>query len=245
MNNKDLNFKERIPYEVDFQYLNTQVDFFLTTPDAENRKEQFYNIIEFFKDKKFVDPSDASFMRSFRVKCENFQYTVECNNLIARQILSVLLNLQDKGEAIYHSWYLYDYDRCNEMPQFIHSFFIAGSHRIVLENVRISSSWMDECDSNVLIESSVANCPDSSLPLWSNMEADLKAETTWYYQKFYQETIFGQLQSLKKKPKSKKMLIPIANQHPSDDHASLLCSIDKSLKWLICITVILLLKIFF
>jgi hypothetical protein len=37
------------------------------------------------------------------------------------------------------------------------------------------------------------------------MEADLKAETIWYYQKFYQETIIGQLQALKKKPKSKNV----------------------------------------
>lgn len=245
MNNKNLNFKERTRYEVDFGYLNTQVDFFLSTPDAENRKEQFYNIIEFFKGKKFAEPSDASFMKSFRVKCENFEYTVECNNLIARQILSVLLNLQDKGEAIYHSWYLYEYDRCNEMPQFIHSFFIAGSHRIVLENVEISSSWMDECDPNVLIESSVANCPDSSVPLWSNWEADLKAETTWYYQKFYQETILGQLAALKKRPKSKKTSTPTTDQTSSVDQIPLLYSIDKNLKWLICIAGLILLKLLF
>lgn len=242
MKNKDLNIKERIPYEIDFEYLNMQVDFFLTTPSAENKKEQFYSIIEFFKDKKFVEPSYASFMRSFRVKCENFQYTVECNNLIARQILSVLLNLQDKGEALYHSWYLYDYDRCNEMPQFEHSFFIAGDHKIILENVNISSSWMDECDPNVLIESSVANCPDSSVPLWSNMEANLKAETIWYYQKFYQETIIGQLSFLKKKPKSKKMSIPIVDQSSPHDQITALASIDKSLKWLVCIAALILLK---
>lgn len=244
MKNKDLNFKAYIPYEVDFEYLNAKVDFFLTTPDAENKQEQFFNIVKFFKDKKFLEPSSsyALFTESVRVKCENFHYTIDCNNLVVRQILSILLNLQDKGESIYHSWYLYDFDSCNEMPQFIHSFFIAGTHRIVLETVRISSSWMDKCDPNVLIESSVVNCQNSSIPLWSNMEADLKAKTTWYYQKFYQETIIGQLQALKRKPTSKKKFIPITDQSSSLDQISLLCSIDKSLKWLICIAILILLK---
>jgi hypothetical protein len=240
MKHKCLNIKKHVSYEVDFEYLNDQVDFFLTTPNAENKKEQFFNIIDFFKDKKFVEPSGASFMKSFRVKCDNFQYTIECSNLVARQILSVLLNLQDKGESIYHSWYLYDYDRCNETPQFMHYFFIASNHKIILETVSISSSWMDECDPNILI-----NCLDSFVPLWSNMEADLKAETSWYYHKFYQETIIGQLQSLKRKFKSKKMPIPITNRSSSLDQISLLHSIDKCLKWLIFITAIILLKILF
>lgn len=244
MRNKEIKFVKYARYNVDFEYLNQKVDFFLTIPNMEPKKEYFWAIIEFFKDKKIIKPADGSFLNSFSVICEDIEYTIECENLIARQILSILLNLQVQNKPLYSSWYRYDYNSCTETPQFIHSFFLAYDYKIILEDAEISTSWMDECDPNILVETLPAGSSNSSMPLWSNIEADLKATALWYYKKFYKETTIGQILSIREKTVSSSLPKLQSTDSTLPDEISLLSSIDTSLKWLVVAAVIIVVKMF-
>lgn len=52
MKNKELNVSKYIPYEVDFDYLEENVQFFLEVSNKEETKISFWKIIDFFSDKK-------------------------------------------------------------------------------------------------------------------------------------------------------------------------------------------------
>lgn len=165
----------------------------------------------------------------------------------------MLLNLQSEEKSIYSTWYLYDYNICNEMPQFVHSFFVAGNDRILLDNARISTSWMDDCDPNILVESTFITVPNSSMPLWSNMEEDQKAITMWYYQKFYQESNRGQILSIRKNlinSTASSATSILSNEtkpslHSSSGKISLLSSINKKLTWGLAMMGLILIKVLF
>ena len=253
MKNKKLNVSKHVPYEVDFDYLEENVQFFLEVSNKEEIKTSFLKIIDFFSDKKISEPVDESFS-DVCVVCDDVTYKIRCKNLIARQVLAVILNLQNEKKPLWCLWCLYDYNSCNEMPQFIHSFFLAADSKIQLDNVQISTSWMNECDQNILVEASIAETPDSSMPLWSNMEEDLKARVLWYYQKFYQETENGQILAIRDNLKlleSEKFNIFLPSKifsscssYSSVDNA-LLFSINSKLKWAVIILGAILLKIFF
>lgn len=204
MKNKELNFEKYIPYEIDFQYLEENVEFFLDSPKGNLNKLSYQEIINFFSDKRISKTVKGSFFESFNIDCENLTYTIHCKNLIARQVLAVILNLNNEKRSIWCDWYLYDFNSCNEHPQFIHSFFLVDNGEIQLDNVSISTSWLDKCDPNILV--TLANIPNSSkplwisreniedtMPLWSNEEENTKATAIWYYQKFYRETMTGQI----------------------------------------------------
>ncbi len=229
--NKELKFKKYLQYYVDFEYLDEKVDFHITITEKEQEKKQFWDIIHFFKNKKILEPVDASFSKSIRIRCEDGEYSIESTNLIARQVLAVLLNLQSKEKSLYSSWYLYDYDSCNEMPQFIHSFFLAGDYKIIQEDVMISTSWMDDCDPNILVMSPLVGCyNNSSTPLWSNMGANEDALTKWYYQKFYRENVKGQI-------------IAIRENFRPDGYSSS-STTEAYLKWIMIACGLILLKMF-
>ncbi len=241
MENQDLIFKKYVEYEVDFDYLEENVKFLIIS-SHKKVNSSFWELMHFFADKKIIEPVYKTFSDIW-VKCEECEYTIECKNFIARQVLTTLLNLQKEKESIYTSWYLYDHDSCNEMPQFISSFFLADNNKIILDHVAISTSWLDKCDPNILIESSLVKCLESSTPLWNNMEKDQKAIMLWYYQKFHKETRRGQILSIREtlgsqKTKAYSSLSYQANQ------SSLLQSINKNLEWVVIILGIILVKMF-
>lgn len=237
MKTKELNFSKYTPYEVDFEYLEKNVEFFLEAPNENPEKLSFWKIMQLFSHKKILEPADASFLKSFCILCEGGEYNIECKNLIARQVLAVLLNQQNEGKPFECFWYLYDYDSCNETPQFIHSFFLAIDRKIQLNDVQISTSWMDECDQNILIES------DSSFSLWSNMEENHKATTLWYYQKFYRETEWGQIISIRE---NLNTVGSIKSTVPSTSiNQALLSSINRKLKFAVIILIGILFKMLF
>lgn len=191
MKNEDLKFNKFIAYGIDFEYVEENVEFFLDTLEENSKKLSFWEIIKFFSDKRISEPVHGSFFDSFNVNCENVTYTIHCKNLIARQVLAVTLNLKNENKTIWCDWYLYDFNSCNEEPQFIHYFFLAGDKEIQLDNVRISTCWGVDYDPNILVKS------EDYEPLWSNEEEDSKAITLWYYQKFYQETMRGKILTIR------------------------------------------------
>lgn len=231
--NNELHFSKHTPYEVDFEYLETKVEFFLEAPNETPIKLSFWEIIKYFSEKKISEPVHGSFQTSFRIDYNDVIYRIRCENLIARQVLSVILNLQNEKKPIYSFWYLYDFNSCTESPQFIHSFFLANASKIQLDNVDISTSWMDKCDSKILIKS------DSSMPLWSNMEGDQKATTLWYYQKFYHETDKGQILSIRENLKS------VESISCASIDQKLLSAVNKKLKFVVIILILILLKMIF
>lgn len=251
MKNKELKVKAHIPYEVDFDYLHEKVHFSLTEKNRNPTDYQFWEIIQFFSKKKISQPVDASFSKTIYIKCDDVEYTINCENLIARQVLALTLNLQNEKKSFHNSWYLYDYDECTETPQFIHSFFLVDDHKII-DFARISTSWMDECDINILIESTPILSDNSSLPLWNNMKSNLKATTLWCYQKFYQETERGQILAIRKNlpnPDSFKTKTSFSAKSlpldPSLNKAFLFSSINKKLKWIVVILIVILIKMIF
>lgn len=136
------------------------------------------------------------------------------------------------------------------MPQFIHSFFLAEDSKIQLDNVEISTSWMYECDQNILVEASIAETSSSSMPLWSNMEEDLKARALWYYQKFYQETETGQILAIRNdlkllKSEKSSIFLPWNTKIFPSCSKALLFSINSKLKWAVIILGAILVKMFF
>ena len=233
-------FKKFCPYEVDFDHLNEKVDFFITTASHDPKKEGFWDLIKLFKDKKIIKPIQAGFYRQFSVDCEDGKYEIQCDDIIGRQILSILLMLLSENKSIECFWYFYDHNVCNEMPQFIDSFFLVDGTKIISECVRISTSW-EKNDTNILVESSTVKCHNSSTPLWRNMEADQRASTLWCYQNFYQETITGQILAIREQPN----VLPISMTRATPHQISLLSSIDKSLKWLILGAGLMLVRMFF
>lgn len=243
MSNKELNVRKHIPYEIDFEYLNTKVEFFLEIPNENQKKVSFWEIIEFFSDKPYSEEVDSSFGSCIYVECSDIEYKILCKNLIARQVLSIMLNLQNEKKSLYSNWYLYDYDSCNEMPQFIHSFFLADSGKIQLERASISTSWMDECDQNIFVEETLVTVPDSSMPLWDNMEEDQRAVAHWYYQKFYQETERGQILSIRENLSSVKSTDPVIPSTSMDQ--ALLSSINRKLKFAVIVLIGILFKMLF
>lgn len=240
----DLKFKKYIPYEVDFDYLDEKVDFLFSEADANPQKKSFWEIMSHFSENKILEVVDSSYSSGIKVHCERQNYLIECKNLVAREVLSVLLNLQMKNKPVETFWYLSDFDSCNEMPQFIHSFFLADAGNIILDDVTISTSWMDDYDHNVLIESSLIKCHNSSLPLWSNMEQNQNALTYWYYQKFYQETTRGQLLAIRE---NLSPIFPssLLNKFLSSEQSISTSPIERRLQWIIMLLGAILIKMLF
>ena len=190
MKNKDLKFNKFTAYEIDFEYLEENVEFFLGALEETSKKLSFSEIIKFFSDKRISEPVDPSFCSTFNIHCENATYTMHCKNLVARQVLAVTLNLKNEKKTIWCDWYLYDFNRCNTTPQFMHYFFLVGDGEIQLDKVTISTCWGVDYDPNVLIKFD----DDSG---WSNGEENKKAITLWFYQKFYQETTWGKILTIR------------------------------------------------
>ena len=190
MKNKDLKFNKFVPYAINFEYLEEKVQFFLGTSEENSKKISFSELIKFFSEKRISEPLDISFCSPFNVDCENATYTIHCENLIARQILGVILNLKNENKTIWCDWYLYDFNKCNKHPQFLHYFFLVGDGEIQLDKVTISTCWGVDYDPNVLIL-----LEDDHI--WSNEEENKKAITLWFYKKFYQETKWGKILSIR------------------------------------------------
>lgn len=252
MKNTELNFKKFVPYVVDFDYIDEKVDFYVTSPDTSEVKMGFSFIIQFFSDKTITEPIYASFQKSFFMSCDGSKYEIRCDNLIARRVLSEVLNLQNEKKPIHCIWYFYDLNSCNEQPQFMHHFFLVNDDKIVSDKVVISTSWMDKCDVNVLIEDEPFLLEDSSLPLWDNEEGDMKAATFWYYQKFYEETNRGQILAIKENIGGATIatstclsIKTMPSLHSSFGQVRLLSSINKKLIWLVGMIAVLLIKILF
>ncbi len=252
--NKDLKFKKHIAYTLDFDYLDEKVEFLLSEPDAETLKKSFSEIILFFSDKKLLEPVNSSFLGATYVKCEDIKYTVECKNHIARRVLSILLNLQDKKKPMHADWYLYDFDSCNEFPQEIHRFFLASDGKIILENAVISSSIMkNENDANILIDLNPVTVGDNSMPLWNNARSNEQALALWYYQKFYRESEKGQVLAIRESLSSSNSHTVLRHLLPNNldlsSHLSskqiLLSRINKKLTWIVIALGVFLLKLFF
>ena len=235
----DLKFKKYIPYEVDFDYIDEKVDFLFSESNSDPQKKGFGEIIRYFGENKVLKIVEPSYSSAMKVHCERHNYLIECENLVALQVLSVLLNLQMGNKPVWTFWYLSDFDSCNETPQFIHSFFLADTDNIILDDVTISTSWMNDYDPHVLIESSLITCDNSSRPLWSNMKKNQEARTYWYYQKFYQETKRGQLLAIREN------LSPTLRPCMSSNQSLCESTIEKKLQWIIILLGAILIKLVF
>lgn len=231
----ELQFKKCVPYEVDFRYLNEKVDFSLTVPNREPQKKSFWNLIQFFEDKAFIEPTRARSSDWISVECENAEYRIQCTNLIARHVLAILLNLQNDNKSIENYWYLYEIDDCFDVPMSRNSFFLAHDYKILLEDVGIATCCWEECDPNILVDRDL----DSSTS-WNAYQVAL---TKWYYQKFYQDTLKGQVLLIKENP---SISFPFhKNARCFSKINSSLSSIDKKLKWLIIGAVLIVVKFIF
>lgn len=240
MEKEELKFEKYVPYEVDFDYINEKIDFLLTIPNEEPQKKSFWEIINFFNGKKIIERIKLSFFDTIRFESEDIEYFIKCKNLMAREILSISLNLQNEKKSLWCEWYFYDIDTCTEIPQAINYFFLANELKILEEKVTISTSIMNEYDPNILVESSLFLSPCGK-PLWSNMKANQRALAKWYFQKFYQETVTGQILFLRE---NSSLPNPFTN-YSNPNKSPILSSIKTYLKYLLIVGVLILLKMLF
>ncbi|HAB98227.1 MAG TPA: hypothetical protein DCE71_00175 [Parachlamydiales bacterium] len=134
----------------------------------------------------------------------------------------------------------------------MHYFFLINDNKIMSDSVVISTSWMDECDTNILIEDKPFLLENSSLSLWGNEVTNMEAATFWYYQKFYQETTKGQTLAIRENIANATAststclsIKTIPSLHSSFGQVKLLLSVNKKLAWLVAMMAVILVKILF
>jgi hypothetical protein len=110
-----------------------------------------------------------------------------------REMLCKLLELRNDGANPFSThWFWYDWD-WNTSVQESYSFFVVCEDRIVKECVSFSDSTGNGFDPSLF------RAQDDSVPSgWSSETAWTKANTRFWYRKFYAETRTGQMMVLRK-----------------------------------------------
>jgi hypothetical protein len=136
-----------------------------------------------------------------------------------RDILKTMLKLRSEGiNPSGTVWYYFDHDSCLDYPQEVYSFFVVANDKIARERVAFSDDPTNGFDPTIFETHDYKYLPFGDMPDWD------KADTRYWYRKFYRETRTGQLMALR--PGKPRLFF---YEHTGPDLMSALGALNQSL----------------